>query len=104
MEEKSINEVTACIKNQKFQPVYFYTTMCGTCQLASKMLQIVSHALGVGTIFKCNVNYAGKFAQEWEIESVPCLIIFCNNKIVKKIYAFHSVDYLYKLLKSYVKS
>lgn len=80
---------------------YFYTPMCGTCQLASKMLEIVNETIPELQIYKCNLNYFPEIANKFEIESVPCFAILDEGKISKKIYAFQSVQYLYDVLKKY---
>ncbi|HEU5139453.1 MAG TPA: thioredoxin family protein, partial [Bacillales bacterium] len=47
----------------------------------------------------CNINFAPNLAKEWEIESVPCLIFFRHGAVEGKVYAFHSVSFLYDFLK-----
>ncbi|MER1999875.1 MAG: thioredoxin family protein [Lysinibacillus sp.] len=79
--------------------LYLYTPLCGTCEVASKMLNIVkilNPSLQVG---KMNVNYNQSIAIQYEVESVPCLLIAENGVIQKKIYAFQSVPYLNDLVK-----
>ncbi|NSL52949.1 thioredoxin family protein [Calidifontibacillus erzurumensis] len=80
--------------------VYFYTPLCGTCQLATKMLKVVGEALDVN-IFSCNLNFIPEKARQYEIESVPCLTIWRDGTIIEKIYAFHSVQHLYEIIKRY---
>lgn len=103
-----MNELTSeqlgKIHQQKRTVLYLYTPFCGTCQLASKMLSVIETIMPSISILMKNLNYIPEYAKEWGIESVPCLLIFENGKIIKKIYAFHSVDYLYQLLKKYVPS
>lgn len=79
--------------------LYLYTPLCGTCAVASKMLNIVkilNPSLQVG---KMNVNYNQKVAVQYEVESVPCLLIAENGVVQQKIYAFQSVPYLDSLVK-----
>ncbi|MEI4801357.1 thioredoxin family protein [Bacillus sp. NPDC077411] len=89
------HEAVVAVRDQDKTVLYVYTPMCGTCQLAKKMLTVVEAALPHLEIGMLNVNYAPHFAREYEIESVPCLLIFEKNQLVKKIYAFQSVEYLY---------
>ncbi|MED4352278.1 thioredoxin family protein [Schinkia azotoformans] len=84
------------------QFIYFYTPMCGTCQLASKMLEVVNETISSLQINKCNLNYLPAIAAEYEIESVPCLTIWEDSQIVEKIYAFKSVTYIYDIVNSYL--
>jgi thioredoxin-like negative regulator of GroEL len=73
--------------------VYFYTPLCGTCQLASKMLLVASEMIPI-EIGKINLNFYPELALRMEIESVPCLVLLKNGRIANKIYAFHSVPFL----------
>jgi thioredoxin 1 len=81
--------------------LYLYTPLCGTCQLAKKMLTIVEEAMPSLHIYMKDLNYAPTFAEKWEIESVPCLLIFKHGKLVLKKYAFHSLEHIYETLKEY---
>ena len=88
-------------KNTKqFTAFYLYTPMCGTCQVASKMLTVVTELLPDLEIGKANLNYVQEIAGLYEVESVPCLIITENGKVKEKVYAFQSVPNLYNKLKS----
>lgn len=89
------HEATVAVRDQDKTVLYVYTPMCGTCQLAKKMLTVVEAALPHLEIGMLNVNYAPHFARAYQIESVPCLLVFEKNQLVKKIYAFQSVEYLY---------
>ena len=77
---------------------YLYAPMCGTCQVASRMLDVVEELLPNVQIGQANLNYVEKIAIDYEIESVPCLLIAENGEIRDKIYAFHSVPYLFNRL------
>jgi len=78
---------------------YLFTPMCGTCQVASKMLSIVSELLPEFSLGKADLNYIPEIAEDYQVESVPCLLIFDRQMIKEKIYAFQSVPYLYEKLK-----
>lgn len=78
---------------------YLYTPMCGTCEVASKMLVVIEELLPNFPIGMANINYLGNFAIDAQIESVPCLIVANNGGIQQKVYAFQSVPYIYGLLK-----
>ena len=80
--------------------LYLFTPLCGTCQVAGKMLSVTAELLPNLAIGKTDLNYIPDFAEQWEVESVPCLIIFHNKQIREKIYAFHSVPFLLEKLKA----
>lgn len=79
--------------------IYTFTPLCGTCQVAGRMLDIAKEVLPIVPLEKVNLNYAKELAEEYQIESVPCLILIKDNQIIEKIYAFHSVPYLVDRLK-----
>lgn len=95
LEKEWKNELT----NGDTQYLYLYTPLCGTCQVAGKMLLIVEQLLPDKKWLKADLNYVPSIAKQYEVESVPCLLVLKNTEVVKKIYAFQSVTYLYDLLK-----
>lgn len=81
---------------------YLYTPMCGTCQVATRMMDVTEQAIQKIPMGKANLNYMEQLAYDFEIESVPCLLITQNGEVVEKIYAFQSVPHLFeKILKKY---
>ncbi|WP_033827941.1 thioredoxin family protein [Bacillus andreraoultii] len=88
------------LKSGKKGGFYLYTPLCGTCQMASKMLGVIEELLPDLLIGKADMNYIPEIAETFFIESVPCLIIFSDYQIKEKIYAFQSVPFLYEKLKS----
>ena len=79
--------------------MYLYTPMCGTCQVASKMMDVLQSLCPSVTIGKADLNYMPEIARALEIQSVPCLLVIKNGEIIKIAYAFHSVPYLYEMVK-----
>lgn len=73
---------------------YLYTPICGTCAVASKMMEVVQAMRPNLPIGKADINYEQELAMDFEIESVPCLLIQKNGIIRQKIYAFQSVPHL----------
>ena len=73
---------------------YLYTPMCGTCAVASKMMEVIAVMRPEVPIGKADLNYVQDIAIDYEIESVPCLLITKGWRLIHKIYAFQSVPYL----------
>jgi thioredoxin-like negative regulator of GroEL len=73
--------------------VYFYTPLCGTCQVASKMLKVAAELIPF-EIGMMNLNYHPELAVNLGVESVPCLLLVKDGIEIDKIYAFHSVPFL----------
>ena len=101
MEEWTQDEFLMRLKRKERGVYFLYTPFCGTCQLAERMLHIVKELLPNLPFGKMNLNLAPDLAQQFKIESVPCLLIYDGGNITEKIYAFHSVSHLYERLKKY---
>ncbi|PLS18064.1 thiol reductase thioredoxin [Bacillus sp. M6-12] len=99
MKEWEEEELNLSIQWKQSFCLFLYTPMCGTCQVATKMLSVTLEAQPGIRCGKMNLNYMKHIASQYEIESVPCLLIFKNGQLEKKIYAFQSVPYLFDELK-----
>ncbi|MBE1556457.1 thioredoxin family protein [Sporosarcina limicola] len=82
------------LKESPIAAYYLYTPMCGTCAVASKMVEVIHTMKPELPIGKADLNYVQSIARNYEIESVPCLLIQKDGIITDKIYAFRSVPYL----------
>ena len=102
MKEWTITEWETISQNANVTAYYLYTPLCGTCKIASKMMDVVENLLPNVEIGKANLNFVEHLADDQQIESVPCLLISENGQITEKIYAFHSVPYLYNRLRKNV--
>ncbi|WML59195.1 thioredoxin family protein [Neobacillus sp. PS2-9] len=101
MNEWNQNDFVDFLENKSTGLIYFYTPLCGTCQLASKMLQVVEELVD-RPMGKMNLNFYPQLAKDLAIESVPCLLIVRDGKVVEMLYAFHSVPFLLDKIKSYI--
>jgi thioredoxin-like negative regulator of GroEL len=100
MKELSRIELEGLLKFHKGAcALFFYTPFCGTCKLATKMLEVTLEALPEVMVYRCNVNSLAHIVSQWEISSVPCIIILEKKEVVKKVYALNSVADIYHLLK-----
>jgi thiol-disulfide isomerase/thioredoxin len=100
MQELLENNREILLANEETKFLYLYTPLCGTCQVAGKMLSVVEQLLPKHHWLKADLNYVPSLAEQYSIESVPCLLVLRNNELVKKIYAFQSVPFLYESLRS----
>ncbi len=98
MKEWNEHEIDTHLTNTGEFWLYLFTPMCGTCQVASKMMTVVAELLPNVIIGKSDLNYLPKKAIDWQIESVPCLMHVKEGKVAQKYYAFHSVPYLVEIL------
>lgn len=98
MQEWTLEHLEGEKLTKKKVAFYLYTPFCGTCQIASKMLEVIVELLPEVSFGKANLNYLPNLAKEYQIESVPCLLIFEDNELTDKIYAFHSIPHLLRCL------
>ncbi|USG68197.1 thioredoxin family protein [Brevibacillus ruminantium] len=81
--------------------IFVYTPLCGTCKLAARMLDIVEQTIPRLMLFQVNINTMPELAEKWTITSVPGLLLFDSGQLKERHYAFHSVDFLYRLFRSF---
>ncbi|TFE04213.1 thioredoxin [Jeotgalibacillus salarius] len=96
MQEWSIEELDERLKNQQQSAMYLYTPMCGTCKLAGRMLEVTAAAIRDTDIGKADLNFVEPLAERYQIESVPCLLLFKDGQMVRKIYKFESVPTIFE--------
>lgn len=98
MESWTLEDFQRSLEHDEKSAFYLHAKMCGTCQVASKMLAIAEQVVLNIPIGEADLNYVEQVAYDYEIESVPCLLIQKNGEITHKIYAFQSVPHLVEKL------
>lgn len=101
MKDWDQEELSALLGGAGTGLLYFYTPLCGTCQVAGRMLEIVNQMVDV-EIGKMNLNFYPGLAVEYAIESVPSLLFIRAGEVVETIYAFRSVPYLLEKIKEHL--
>lgn len=99
MNEWTRKEFNDSLTSQTTGLVYLYTPLCGTCQVASRMLEITTQILPDITTGKMDINYMPDLARDLTIQSVPCLLFIKNGEVKEEVYAFQSVPYLLEKIK-----
>lgn len=84
------NEIRQRIDKSETFAVYIYTTMCGTCELARRMLTVVE-AMDVAPIYEINGNFCVSYLQMNKIQSVPALVLYKKGQLHEIIFAFGDV-------------
>lgn len=98
MIERSESELRGRLNADGAFAVFLYTPLCGTCKVGSRMLDVVGTMRPDFAVLQANVNAMPKLIQEWRVESVPCLIHLDGGAVVRKLYAFESVENVYRFL------
>ncbi|CAM5214562.1 Thioredoxin OS=Ureibacillus acetophenoni OX=614649 GN=SAMN05877842_10987 PE=4 SV=1 [Ureibacillus acetophenoni] len=99
MEEWNQQQWKKVMQDHELAAFYLYTPMCGTCAVASKMMEVIENVIKDVPIGKANINFLEDLAMEHQIESVPCLLISRDGIVTEKVYAFQSVQNIYEKLK-----
>ena len=75
------NEV---LKSDKKTLVDFNADWCGPCQMLHPILEEVSNETENVNFFSVNIDDEEELAEQYDVISIPCLIVFENGKEVKR--------------------
>lgn len=79
--------------------LFIHTPLCGTCKAARRMLGVATELVPDMPIAAANVNLMPEIAQQFQIESIPCLLFKRKNGTWFKQYRFPSVMELVERLR-----
>lgn len=101
MIELNDNNFKQEIKNREFVIADFYATWCGPCGMQAKVLEEIQESRSFNAdIVKVNVDEAPSLSLEYGIDAIPTLMIFKNNKLVKRIVGYTNREELLKIIDS----
>ncbi len=64
--------------------VDFYADWCGPCKMMSPVIEKISDEIGdLAKVGKINVDENGSIAQEYNVMSIPTIMVFKNGNPVK---------------------
>ncbi|UOQ46022.1 thioredoxin family protein [Halobacillus salinarum] len=92
------------LNNDTLALTFIHTPFCGTCHLARKMLETLEASYNKELFYELNASLHPELMQKYKIESVPCLLVTENGKPTDKVYAFHSVPFMYDKVSQFVSS
>ncbi|OCT14292.1 hypothetical protein A8709_26045 [Paenibacillus pectinilyticus] len=105
MQELTQQELIVRVNEGEAGPlaVFMYTPLCGTCKVTERMLDIILTMKPNLPLVKSNINFLPQISQEWQIASVPCIVIIEPGKEKEFMYRMQSVDEIYRRLKPLVE-
>jgi thioredoxin 1 len=93
------NEYEQIVKDNKKVVIDCFATWCGPCRMLSPVLDSISEELKDVTFVKIDVDNAEKITSEYQIMSIPTLLIFEDGKLKEKVVGLKSKTELIDLIK-----
>lgn len=79
--------------------VDFWASWCGPCQMLSPIIEEISHEVKEIKVVKVDVDQNQNLALQYNISSIPAVIIFDQGKVIETIIGFHQKQDYLKALK-----
>lgn len=93
------------IKNSdKLVVIDFFATWCGPCKMLTPIFESLSNEMSDKVDFgKIDIDRSLEVAQEFNIVSVPTMIIFKNGNMVEKMVGFTPKEQLKSKIQAHLK-
>ena len=83
------NNFAGEVKNsEKVVIVDFFATWCGPCKMLTPIFEELSNTMEAVDFVKVDIDQSLDIAREYNISSVPTMMIFKNGEVVDKIVGF----------------
>lgn len=93
------------INHKGYALVDFWATWCPPCRMMAPVLESAEQQLGDKINFvKVDVDEQQQLAAEFDIMSIPTLVVFKDGKPVKRMSGYRPIDTFVEELKSTVES
>ena len=86
------------LKNEKPVLVDFYADWCGPCKLVGPIVEEIAAEHPEIAVGKINVDNDPELAIQFQVMSIPTLIVFKNGKIAGKTLGFQPKESILKML------
>lgn len=81
--------------------VDFYADWCGPCKMIAPIIEELAQDMqGKASIAKINVDNAQNTATEFQVTSIPTIILFKNGKEIKRVVGIKGKEDLKQLIQS----
>lgn len=80
----------------------FWATWCGPCRMQSPVVEKLSEEMNNVQFYKMDVDQNPATARDFQIMSIPTLLVKKDGKVVDKVIGYHSKEQLQQLLSQYI--
>ncbi|ASW43612.1 MULTISPECIES: thioredoxin [Eubacteriales] len=90
---------TEVLKNNGLVVVDFWANWCGPCKMMAPVLESVSEEFKEVSFTKVDVDQNGALADQYDILSIPTLLIFKDGNFLDKLVGFTPKEVLIEKIK-----
>ena len=95
-ENEFIKEVS---ESNKKVLVDFYANWCGPCRMLRPILEEIANEFNDTKIVSIDVDEAENLAREYEVISIPCLVLFQDGKEINRSVGLKSKEEIENMIK-----
>ena len=89
------------VLNSKLAVVDFSAVWCGPCQMLAPVLEELSDEMdGTADFFSADVDENRDLAYEYDIQSIPAIVVFSNGEEVTRTVGFQPKEEIKELIES----
>ena len=92
-------EYEKIVKENKKVLIDCYANWCGPCKMLSPVIDALAEEIKEVKFYKVDVDTAEKITSDFDIMSIPTLLIFEDGKLKEKVVGLRSKSELEELLK-----
>ncbi|WP_194843890.1 thioredoxin [Candidatus Clavichlamydia salmonicola] len=83
--------------------VDFFAEWCGPCRMLTPIMEELQNDLGAQiVILKMDIDKNPLTAEQFEVTSIPTLILFYNGEVAKKVVGLKDKDFLTAMISQYL--